>query len=452
MANQTENPNRIGFHYYPDTVHYREKDLQSWLPELKAMGAAWITLCAHPERAIPEPFISGLISSGIEPILHFQLPLPFPKRSPTLELLLRTYARWGVRYAALFDRPNLRQAWAPSAWTQSEVAEQFLDMYIPLAGCVIQAGMVPVFPPLEPGGDYWDTVFLQTALRSLQRRNQTQLLECLALSAYAWVGDRPISWGAGGPERWPRTYPYHTPSGSEDQRGFRIFDWYLQIALSELGAPRPLLLLRAGWFPRHIPIDTDGKPDHHQHASSMLEIAQAMQAKTLPASNPLGSVPPEVLACNFWLLAAAPESPHANQAWFQSDGTRLPAAAAIRKMAANQIDSAVTENLISKSSRNRLNSQSGQNSLSESSSRPISHYLLVPLYAWGISEWDLENIRPIIEKYHPTVGFSLDEARLADRVTIAGGSKAFTEKDLQHLRSAGCSLEIIEAGGKIVPI
>lgn len=84
--------------------------------------------------------------------------------------------------------------------------------------------------------------------------------------------------------------------------------------------------------------------------------------------------------------------------------------------------------------------------------RPITHYLLVPLYAWGISEWDMESIRPVIEKYHPTVGFSIEEACLADRVTIAGGSNAFSEVDFQRLREAGCSLEILETGGSLVAV
>jgi hypothetical protein len=106
MADQREITNRIGFHYYPDTFHYREKDLQTWLPELQALGAGWLTLFAHPERAIPEPFIAGLLSNHIEPILHFQLPLPSPTRLPSMDLLLETYAHWGVRYAVLFDRPN----------------------------------------------------------------------------------------------------------------------------------------------------------------------------------------------------------------------------------------------------------------------------------------------------------------------------------------------------------
>ena len=64
----------------------------------------------------------------------------------------------------------------------------------------------------------------------------------------------------------------------------------------------------------------------------------------------------------------------------------------------------------------------------------------------------MESIRPVIEKYHPTVGFSVEEACLADRVTIAGGNQAFSDADLQRLREAGCSLEILETGGSLAAI
>ena len=42
-------------------------------------------------------------------------------------------------------------------------------------------------PPLEPGGSYWDTAFLRTALTTLQRRKPELVRGGLALSAYAWM-------------------------------------------------------------------------------------------------------------------------------------------------------------------------------------------------------------------------------------------------------------------------
>jgi hypothetical protein len=61
-----------------------------------------------------------------------------------------------------------------------------------------QNGMTPVLPPWKPGGSYWDTAFLRSALEALQRRNQTQLLQKLVLSAYAWTWEHSLNWGAAG--------------------------------------------------------------------------------------------------------------------------------------------------------------------------------------------------------------------------------------------------------------
>lgn len=52
--------NRLGYHYFADALHYRELDLQTWLPHLKALGASWLVVQADGDRtAIPEPFLSG---------------------------------------------------------------------------------------------------------------------------------------------------------------------------------------------------------------------------------------------------------------------------------------------------------------------------------------------------------------------------------------------------------
>ena len=63
---------RLGFHYFNDNFHYREADLQTWLPEVKALGGSWLTLIAPNDRAIPESFVRGLINANIEPVIHFR--------------------------------------------------------------------------------------------------------------------------------------------------------------------------------------------------------------------------------------------------------------------------------------------------------------------------------------------------------------------------------------------
>ena len=203
---------RIGFHYFPDTIHYRDSDLQAWLPELRALGVSWLTLVAPSDRAIPEMFLRGLITAGIEPILHIQEKMPDVPSTGDLAALFSAYAKWGVHFIIPFDRPNSRSSWSTTGWAQEDLVERFLDRYLPVAELALQAGLTPVMPPLEPGGNYWDTAFLQSTLLSLQRRKQYALLEKLVLSAYAWTGSHPLNWGAGGPERWPGARPLRHPN------------------------------------------------------------------------------------------------------------------------------------------------------------------------------------------------------------------------------------------------
>lgn len=304
---------RLGFHYYQDTLHYRESDLAAWLPEFKSLGVSWLVLQSAPDRAIPEAFIRGLIGAGIEPIIQFNLSLSKPPEIADVQTFLEAYAHWGARAVIFFDRPNARSSWPSSGWAQQDLVERFLDRYIPLANLALKLGIIPLFPPLEPGGNYWDTAFLRAALKSLERRKQTQLLQNLVLTCYAWTGDHSLNWGAGGPESWPETRPYLTPNGSEDQRGFRVFDWYTTVAIAVLRRPLPIILLGAG-IPANPSQALAASFTPQQHCDTAVCITRLLAGEPIrepdsEAGRLLEPIPAHVLACNFWLLADAPEIP-----------------------------------------------------------------------------------------------------------------------------------------------
>jgi hypothetical protein len=457
--------NRLGFHYFPDTLHYRELDLQTWLPELRRLGAAWVTLLAPNGRAIPEGFLRGLLEAEIQPILQFQLPA-IPIRAEMLRVLFRNYARWGVRYVSLFDRPNSRESWSPATWAQADLVERFLDLYLPLAETALEEGVIPVFPPLEPGGDYWDLAFLRTSLRSLMRRGQSHILDNSVLGAYAWAGNRPLDWGAGGSERWPGTRPYADLPGVENHLGFYIFDWYLAVCQEELGRALPILLIKAGCrLGDHTDPDRAAIDEAAHAQQNMALVQQALgYGEEARSYEPL---PKQVLACNFWLLAAEQNSAEAEQAWFQVGGKTLPVVDAMRRwMGERQTlhsPLVVEESWPTSPGTTPLNSPfpigkgEGGPGKPEADTvpsvlitRPISHYVLLPLYAWGAAEWSLDLIQPLLQQARPTVGFSLDEARLATRVTVVGGVQAFPEQSLAELRREGCTVERILEDGTVV--
>ncbi len=426
--------NRIGYHYFPDTLHFRELDLQTWLPHLKALGASWLVLQADDRIAVPEPFLHGLVEAGIQPVLRMNLPLDAPLDAASLELLFNAYARWGVRYIVLFDRPNSRASWPASGWTQQGLVDRFLDRLLPPAMQALQAGLLPVFPPLEPGGNFWDTAFLRLALESLERRKQNQFLDHLTLSAYAWTHNKPLDWGSGGPERWPETRPYFTPAESQDQRGFRINEWYQAICQAVLQKAAPVILFQAG-----LPGLPSTKIDAVE-TTLYTEIANlcvgTITAEDEQNSALLEPIADSVIACNFWLLCAASGSPDQNHALFAADGTPRPAGVVLREWVQKN-------NYVTRSTNVNENSFP----TGKLSAHPLRHYLLLPDYPEGLSDWDWNVIRGFVKKHQPTVGFNMAEAALAEQVTLIGGDQIFQEDDLDQLRRAGCRVEWIRGDG-----
>ena len=427
FSTTSSGPNRFGLHYFPDHLHYRQADLNTWLPQLKSLGAGWLTVLSAPERAIPEFFLRTLLQEGIQPVVHFNLPMHSNINQKEIHLILEQYARWGVRFVCVFDSPNTRAAWPAASWSRSELVERFLDGFIPLAQRIANAGMLPVFPPLQPGGDYWDTAFLYAALKGIQRRTGAELLSGMAIGAYAWAGNHPLNWGAGGPERWPKTRPYTRSLTTQDHMAFRIFDWYMAISRSILGMELPVILLRAGSRPGDATHPGLPPIDLEAHTRTNFSIIQALVNAPEIADLNLESISQRVLACNFWLLSTSPTSPFKSQAWFQPDGSHLPIVDRVQTW----LSAMPPEN---------------HNAI-QAIRQPIAHYLLLPSFEWGVADWHLEAIRPYVKKYRPTIGFSAVEARLAQKVTVVGGYELFPEDIVEQLLSAGCIVEQIRASG-----
>ena len=428
----TTQDSRYGFYYYPDTAHYRENDALRWVPELRALGAGWLTLLASTERAIPENFLKPLLDADIQPIIHLPLPTSISGLTDEVGVFCEAYAHWGVKYIAFFDRPNQSKNWDAVAWVQKNLVERFIDKFIPLAKAAIGLGLTPIFPPLEPGGNYWDTAFLFSALQAIQRKGHEDILERLALSAYAWAGNRSPDWGAGGPERWPTAQPYETPINSEDQLGFRIFDWYLAITQAAIGKTLPIVLLGAG---SKIGDQSDlrsSSVDAQTHATQNMAIMRMLQGQ----NKDYEAVPPEVLASNFWVLSAEQDDPESQNAWYLHGREHLPVVGMLKEWVARSAqDKFASPKFISTATSNYFNPHT------------IAHYLLLPTFEWGPADWHLDAIRPFIYKYQPTIGFSPMEASHAKKVTVIGGATAVPESIIDGLLAAGCIVEQISGDG-----
>jgi hypothetical protein len=401
---------KVGFHYRPDSDHYSDKDLALWLPKLIELDASFIVLQAPDTRAIPESFLVSLKQEGIEPVLHFPLQVENLPELEEMILLFEAYQKWGVKYLILFDRPNQQEGWRSEVWAQSDLTERFLDAFLPVAEAAVAVGLVPMFPPLEPGGDYWDTIFLRGSLDGLKRRASEPLLSRLALSAYGGLNGKTLSWGGGGPQSWPESQPYFTPQNSEDQCGLRIPEWYLTLSETVLEKKLPVLLLGIrGPGPEEI------DPDR-----ILLDAARLLAGEQVDNLEPL---PDELLGGAFWVLTGGKDCCAPEHHWYGPGGE----------------PNSIVELFLNKDHSQPVSKESGTTT--------ISHYLLLPSFEWGVADWHLKVTRPFIKRYRPTVGFSLEEALQAKQVTVVGGKEHFSEEDLTRLRNKGCLVRRIEGDG-----
>ncbi len=447
-----EQNHRIGYHYFPDLFHYRQTDLQSWLPILKSLGARWVTLLSHSKRAIPEFFLNGLQSQQIEPVIQIHNYQYNIRSWDDLKIIIQAYAKWGIHYISFFNNPNSRSSWSSSEWAREDLVERFLDFFIPVAKYSLDEGIFPVFPALAPGGDYWDLVFLQNALRGLKKRNRVEILDQLVFGSYALSEGKPLSWGWGGPAAWPNARPYFTPIGSQNHLGVCIFDWYSSIIETELGTPRPILLLRAGEAFPHGLNSNDQEVQNQEHTLKNLGL---MKACAPSYHNPTtcqqpddyhlpDSVNPNVLACNFWVLSAAEGDPHLGQAWVKPDGTSLPIVEAVQEWIQSGINK--PENDLQETTST---SKSQEKAVSQST-KILNHYLLLPKYGWGVADWDLDSVRPFILEEQPTVGFSLEEAQHSSKVTVFENKPDLIQPVIQKLQASGCQVELLTISGTVI--
>ncbi|HOG58334.1 MAG TPA: hypothetical protein PLO92_00665 [Anaerolineaceae bacterium] len=410
---------RLGFHYFQDFNHYQARDLSLWLPELQALNASWLVIKSPTSQAIPEDFIQGLVKGGIQPIVQFDMPVNADIKAEDLKVILSAYARWGVKYVTFFKSPNVKSSWLEGTWSQGDLVERFLDRYLPFVRAAEQNKLIPIFPALQPGGDYWDLSFLKKMLQLVQQRKSLDFSANLHMAVSAQTFSRPLSWGAGASKRWKSLRPYSKNEiGEEDHLGFNTWQWYTELVKSALNVTPKLMLF---WF---------GASSVEKNLLDPNLRFDDLLGYTLEDSAKAGSenaLPDEVLGCLFWLLSSPETDPMGKTAWFDESGKPRQKEISTYKEKLEQTRNQQVEYPVADRVAQWM--------------YPIDHYLLLPSYDWGIPENILERVRPIIREVRPTIGFSLIEAMNARKVTVWNEDSAFTDHDIQMLREAGCLID-----------
>lgn len=287
--------NRLGFQYYDDLDHYDEASLAFWIPKLTAAGTRWLVLPIRESAEIPENFLRRVVEAGIEPIIRVDYSLRNLPPTDIFRERVVYYQSLGVHLVQFFKAPNLKSSWNAADWVKTNPVKRFVEIFRSYAKICVEAKIIPVFPTLAPGGDYPDLAFLSEALK-LMKTEGNALISNLFLSADAGFHEHPLDWGKGGPA--PDDERILKNDAGQDQRGFRIFEWYNAVAKSVLGRPIPMILTEVGrWTPNSGPFDLIPA----QSKKLQTELLRLIQ-EPHTAANEADQIPAYVIAANFYKL------------------------------------------------------------------------------------------------------------------------------------------------------
>lgn len=288
--------NRLGFHYYDDIDHFDEVSLDYWLPKLKAAKARWLVINIPEKYEVPENFLRRVLDSGIEPIINLHLSISNPPDKDLFRERVAYYRQIGVHLLHFFGCPNMKSSWSVADWQKPALVERFIEIFESYAMICVRDKIIPLFPLLQPGGDYWDLSFLKEALTIL--KNKPGLLPNMLFTANAGFQTHPLDWGKGGPGAYPEVRAYGNNQG--DHRGFYIFEWYQNLIRHTLKQPYPIILLQAAsWSSQTGPFDTTPK-ESKQQFFKVMELLQKDGSKKTGKE----TLPSYILACNLYKLPA----------------------------------------------------------------------------------------------------------------------------------------------------
>lgn len=351
--------NGRGIHWAP-TLFAQPKDMvDRFVAEADAMGLRWVKLVQGDAPKLEHSYlIACLKSRGMMPVLRVYKPGNEPYEN--LTALVRLGVPAGVYYYELYNEPNLSGrsgGWAPG---EDISVSRIVDLWLPAADAVTQAGGYPGLPSLAPGGDYPDTAFLRNFLLELKARGRLDALYHAWLPIHNYFLNHPLNYPYDNVNlhstpltqadiaRWHLTAAdmasinqaradSHLPRSQggyyvgdtvdQDSNGFLKFEAYANILRDQVGFVIPMITTEGGAIvgthedPRYPPVSEDDLTD--------MTLA-AMRYMTTQA-------PPYYFAFMPWLMANRAgnslELAWESAAWYKEDGTARPVVTALKQLA-----------------------------------------------------------------------------------------------------------------------
>ena len=260
--------NGRGIHWVP-TPRQAPDVVDRFVKEAKAMHMKWVVFL-NDGTNLPdnEYLVRKLTENGIMPVMRIYTPNGAPIQGD-LEALVRHYRALGVHYFQLYNEPNLiceNQGQFPDVG-------RYLDMWIPAARAVVNAGGLPGFGALAPGGNFDDLEFFKQALDGIIQRGQADVLDNAWISLHNYTLNHPLDY-------------------MKDSNGFLKFRWYDQVVREKLGRRMAIIGTEGGTY---VGASED---------KTLPAISQEMQIEMVKgAYEYMRNAEPYFFAHTYWIIA-----------------------------------------------------------------------------------------------------------------------------------------------------
>ncbi len=316
-----------------------------WLPELKALGIKWVKF-----MSLGGGGLAGiLLANGIMPVVRLggrkSLPGPIndPRHGSAYVEELRKYVAQGVRYFEVCNEPNLPTEWVTGVLPATGLVETVMRDWVQSVQVVLDAGGLPGFPALAPGGVYDDQRFFREACQWLVDHNYSDLMrQGVWIAIHNYSLHRPWDYPEDDVNQFgtpvtPEEYGHHlwwnnqtwdqvnelrarsvNPGQTilDDSNGFRKFEHYHRVWVEHFGFEVPILSTEGGYT---ITQPGEGFGDHRYpkidfdlHARGTVRQYEYM----------LREAPPYYFCTADWIIANGllgnPDPQWESQAWYTS--------------------------------------------------------------------------------------------------------------------------------------
>jgi hypothetical protein len=185
--------NGWGVHWAPTLFAQPKEVVDYFVGEAQSMGIKWVKfLNGDSPKLDHEYLVRLLVARGLMPIMRVYKPFNEPYEH--LLELTRTAVLLGVSYIELYNEPNI--AGRAGGWREDEriSVTRLVDLWLPAADAITQAGGYPALPALAPGGDYDDLKFLHEFLDELKARGKADVLRRAWLPLHNYFLNHPIDY------------------------------------------------------------------------------------------------------------------------------------------------------------------------------------------------------------------------------------------------------------------